>query len=145
MVLKVLLLQFFERKSVQLCFHTLEQAVLTSRRILEGTMKTQAGWSSLLAIHQILSLRKHFLPPLSKSLSHHHQVSAMNFRSLLYRELLWNFPSSPGGKRTMNRRRGLMMTSVPLLNNFSACTSWSGRKSLRLGRGCLYKPLSVKP
>ncbi len=42
-VLIVLLLRFFEQESVQLCFHTLKQTVLTSQRIPEDTMKTQAG------------------------------------------------------------------------------------------------------
>ena len=42
-VLTVFLLQFFKRESVQLCLHTLEQNVFTSRRIREGTMKIQAG------------------------------------------------------------------------------------------------------
>ncbi len=41
-VLTVLQLQFFEPKSVQLCLHFLDQGVLTSQRILEGTMKPQA-------------------------------------------------------------------------------------------------------
>ncbi len=67
-------------------------------------MKTQAGWPSLLAINQNLSFLKHFLFQLGKTASHNHQVIAINFRSLLYRELLWNFSSSPRVKRTMNMR-----------------------------------------
>ncbi len=42
-VLTVLLLRFFERESVQQYFHTPKQAVLTSQRIPEDTIKTQAG------------------------------------------------------------------------------------------------------
>ncbi len=41
--LTVLLLRFFERENVQQCFHTHKQAVLTSQRIPEDTMKTLAG------------------------------------------------------------------------------------------------------
>ncbi len=41
--LTVLLLRFFERESVQQCFHTPKQDVLTSQRIPEDTIKTQVG------------------------------------------------------------------------------------------------------
>ncbi len=41
-VLTVFLLRFFKRESVQLYFHTPNHAVLTSRRITEGMMETQA-------------------------------------------------------------------------------------------------------
>ena len=84
----------------------------------KGMMKTQAGWPSHLVIYQNLCLWKHFLPQLGKAASHHQQVIAINFMSLLYRKLLWNFLSSPRGKRKMNMRIRLMMTSVPLLINF---------------------------
>ncbi len=117
-VLIFLLLRFFEQEGVQPCLHMLKQAVFISQKISEGTMKTQAGWPSHLPILLNFSLRKHFPPQLSKAASHHHQVIAMNFRSLLYRKLLWNFPSSLREKRTMDMRMRLMMTSVSLLNNF---------------------------
>ncbi len=42
-VLIVLLLRIFEQKCVQLCLHTLNQTHLTSQKISESTMKTQAG------------------------------------------------------------------------------------------------------
>ncbi len=41
--LTVLLLRFFKRESVQQCFHKPKQTFLTSQRIPEDTMKTQAG------------------------------------------------------------------------------------------------------
>ncbi len=76
-------------------------------------------WTSFLAIHQNLSLQKHFLPQLGKAASHHRQVITMNFRSLLYKELPWNFPSSPKKNWMMSMRMRLMMSSVPPLNNLS--------------------------
>ena len=89
----------------------------TSWRISQDTMKIQAGWTSLSAIHQNLNLQKHFLTQLGKAASYHHQVIMMNFRSLLYKRLLWNFPSSLKMKHTMNMKMKLMMISVSLLNN----------------------------
>ena len=145
-VLTNLLLRFFEKESIQLCLHTLKQAVLTSQRIPEGTIKTQAGGPSHFANHQNLSLRKHFLPQLGKAASHHHQVIAINLRRLLYRKLLWNFTSSPRGKQTIDIRMKLMMTSVSFLNNLpSLCISWTGRKFLWWWRRFLCKQWPVRP
>ncbi len=95
-------------------------------------MKIQAGWTSLFAIHQNLSLRKHFLHRLGKAASHYHQVIAINFRSLLYRELLRNFLSSPRMKQNMNMRMKLMMTSVSLLHNFSSLQIMVWKKILSM-------------
>ena len=87
-VLTVLLLRFFEQESVQPCLHMLEQVVLTSRRISEGTMKTKAGWTLFLSIDQNFSLRNTFClssaKPRAITMNESRWTSGVHFTEISY-------------------------------------------------------------